>query len=132
MARCALLTCQRRVIEFTVSVRSEHPTISAMRIEVTDELVCRIARLARLELSPDQQAGLKEHFAKVLAYVETLGELDVEGGDVSHIAAASTADVRVDEARPSLPVDAATGGAPVAHEGCFVVPQIVDAAEGGA
>ena len=40
-----------------------------MSIEVTDELVEKIAVLSRLDLTREELDGFKEHFEKVLEYV---------------------------------------------------------------
>jgi aspartyl-tRNA(Asn)/glutamyl-tRNA(Gln) amidotransferase subunit C len=86
------------------------------------EQVLHVARLARLELSEDEQARMAEELSKVLDYMETIGELDL--GDVeptSHVVAVENA-LRADEPRPSLPQDVALAGAPDAADGGFRVP----------
>jgi aspartyl-tRNA(Asn)/glutamyl-tRNA(Gln) amidotransferase subunit C len=86
------------------------------------EQVLHVARLARLELSEDEQARMAEELSKVLDYMETISELDL--GDVeptSHVVAVENA-LRADEPRPSLPQDVALAGAPDAAAGGFRVP----------
>jgi aspartyl-tRNA(Asn)/glutamyl-tRNA(Gln) amidotransferase subunit C len=86
------------------------------------EQVLHVARLARLELTDDEQARMAEELSKVLDYMETIGELDL--GDVeptSHVVAVENA-LRADEPRPSLPQDVALASAPDAADGGFRVP----------
>jgi aspartyl-tRNA(Asn)/glutamyl-tRNA(Gln) amidotransferase subunit C len=86
------------------------------------EQVLHVARLARLELTEDEQARMAEELSKVLDYMETIGELDL--GDVeptSHVVAVENA-LRADEPRPSLPQDVALASAPDAADGGFRVP----------
>ena len=52
-----------------------------MQIQVTDELVRQVAKLSRLALSPDEERALKEHFEKVLAFVESFQHLDTSNVD---------------------------------------------------
>lgn len=48
-------------------------------MELTPEQVDHIAGLARLELSEDEREGFRRKLSSVLAYVDTLSEVDVEG-----------------------------------------------------
>ena len=102
-----------------------------MEIDVTDELVRNVARLARLGLTPESERELKTHFEKVLAYVESLDGLDVSGVEASHFTPDTFNAVRADEKRDSLPTEIGLQNAPSAREQSFVVPRIV-AGGGGA
>jgi aspartyl-tRNA(Asn)/glutamyl-tRNA(Gln) amidotransferase subunit C len=85
--------------------------------------VLHVARLARLELSEDEQARMREELSKVLDHIERIAELgdldDVE--PTSHVIAVENA-LRADEPRPSLPVEVALESAPEADQGGFRVP----------
>jgi aspartyl-tRNA(Asn)/glutamyl-tRNA(Gln) amidotransferase subunit C len=86
------------------------------------EQVLHVARLARLELTDDEQARMAEELSKVLDYMETMSELDlVDVEPTSHVVAVENA-LRADEPRPSLPQDAALASAPDAADGGFRVP----------
>lgn len=101
-------------------------------IEVTDELVRHVALLSRLALSDEDLAGLKEHFLKVLAYVEELQAVDTEGVDPSHLSVDTANVFRDDVVQPSLGVPAALANAPQAHAPHFLVPRIVADSDDGA
>jgi aspartyl-tRNA(Asn)/glutamyl-tRNA(Gln) amidotransferase subunit C len=86
------------------------------------EQVLHVARLARLELTDDEQGRMAEELSKVLDYMETMSELDLADVEpTSHVVAVENA-LRADEPRPSLPQDAALAGAPDAADGGFRVP----------
>jgi aspartyl-tRNA(Asn)/glutamyl-tRNA(Gln) amidotransferase subunit C len=86
------------------------------------EQVLHVARLARLELTDDEQARMAEELSKVLDYMETIGELDLADVEpTSHVVAVENA-LRADDPRPSLPQDVALASAPDAADGGFRVP----------
>jgi aspartyl-tRNA(Asn)/glutamyl-tRNA(Gln) amidotransferase subunit C len=85
--------------------------------------VLHVARLARLDLTEDEQERMREELSKVLDHIEKIGELgdlaDVE--PTSHVIAVENV-LRADEPRPSLPVDVALQSAPDQDMGGFRVP----------
>ena len=85
--------------------------------------VLHVARLARLELTEDEQQRMSEELSKVLDHIEKIGELgDLAGVEpTSHVIAVENA-LRADAPRPSLPPDVALRGAPEADMGGFRVP----------
>jgi aspartyl-tRNA(Asn)/glutamyl-tRNA(Gln) amidotransferase subunit C len=86
------------------------------------EQVLHVARLARLELTEDEQARMAEELSKVLDYMETMSELDLADVEpTSHVVAVENA-LRADEPRPSLPQDVALASAPDAADDGFRVP----------
>jgi aspartyl-tRNA(Asn)/glutamyl-tRNA(Gln) amidotransferase subunit C len=86
------------------------------------EQVLHVARLARLELTEEEQERMAEELSKVLDYMETIGELDLADVEpTSHVVAVENA-LRADEPRPSLPQDVALASAPDAADDGFRVP----------
>jgi aspartyl-tRNA(Asn)/glutamyl-tRNA(Gln) amidotransferase subunit C len=85
--------------------------------------VLHVARLARLELTEDEQQRMSEELSNVLDHIERIGELgdlaDVE--PTSHVIAIENA-LRADEPRPCLPAEVALASAPEADMGGFRVP----------
>ena len=100
-----------------------------MSIEVTDELVERIAVLARLNLTPEELSGLKDHFEKVLKYVGELQELETDGVDPSLFTSEASNVLRSDEGTPSLPNEVALRPSPDSEPPYFLVPRIIGDAE---
>jgi aspartyl-tRNA(Asn)/glutamyl-tRNA(Gln) amidotransferase subunit C len=86
------------------------------------EQMLHVARLARLELTDDEQARMAEELSKVLDYMETIGELDLADVEpTSHVVAIENA-LRADEPRTCLPAEVALASAPEADMGGFRVP----------
>jgi aspartyl-tRNA(Asn)/glutamyl-tRNA(Gln) amidotransferase subunit C len=85
--------------------------------------VLHVARLARLELTDEEQRRMSEELSKVLDHIEKIGELgelaDVE--PTSHVTAVENA-LRDDEPRPSLAAEVALASAPEPDMGGFRVP----------
>lgn len=88
--------------------------------------VRRIAALARLELSPDEEGRLAEQLSAILSYVEQLSALDVEGVEpMTHALAEATA-LRDDAVHESLAPADALANAPARDGTFFVVPRILE------
>ncbi len=86
------------------------------------EQVLHVARLARLELAADEVEHLAAELSSVLGYVETIGQLDLDGvAPTAHVVDVVNA-LRADEPRPSLPQDVALAAAPDPAAGGFRVP----------
>jgi aspartyl-tRNA(Asn)/glutamyl-tRNA(Gln) amidotransferase subunit C len=84
--------------------------------------VLHVARLARLELSEAEVERFGGELSKVLDYIGTIGELDLEQvPPTSHVVAVENV-LREDEPRPSLPAEVALESAPDAAPGGFRVP----------
>jgi len=91
------------------------------RVEIHD-----VARLARLALTPEEEARFGAQLGDVLAYMEQLNEVDVrEVEPMAHAVPLSNI-TRPDASRPSLPSADALRNAPAQANGLFVVPKIVE------
>ena len=94
--------------------------------ELTREEVERIARLARLELTPEETALFARQLAGILAYAEQVREIDTTGiPPTSHVSPSSR--LRDDEVRPSLNRNDVLAAAPDADPaaGLFKVPRVL-------
>jgi aspartyl-tRNA(Asn)/glutamyl-tRNA(Gln) amidotransferase subunit C len=101
-----------------------------MAIEVTDDLVRRIASLSRLALSPQELEAIKEHFERVLGFIADLESLETGDVDPSHFPGDLVNVDRPDEVRASMTAAAALANAPQATPDHFVVPRVVGDFEG--
>ena len=84
------------------------------------------AKLARIELTDEEQREYGAQLAEVLQYVEKLKELNVDGVSPTAHPVPLTNVTRADEVRPSLPTDEALKNAPAQANQLFLVPKIVD------
>ncbi|NOY74585.1 MAG: Asp-tRNA(Asn)/Glu-tRNA(Gln) amidotransferase subunit GatC [Kiritimatiellaeota bacterium] len=86
-----------------------------------------IANLARLELGETEKDSLRIDMEKIVAYVNVLSELDVEGVEPMAHAAALTNVVRNDRADASFPREAFISNAPETIDDELIkVPKVID------
>lgn len=98
-------------------------------MSVARKEILKIAQLAHLRFQSDALDRFSEEFARILEYFESLEKLDLAGIEpTSHISGpgpAVTAGYRVDQERPSLPVEEALREAPEKGDGHFLVPRFI-------
>jgi len=89
--------------------------------------VQRLARLARLELSDEEQDLFARQLSGILAYAEQVQRADTSGVDPTAHTLAPTGPMRDDVVRPSLDRGVALDGAPAAAEdaGLYKVPRVL-------
>jgi aspartyl-tRNA(Asn)/glutamyl-tRNA(Gln) amidotransferase subunit C len=90
--------------------------------------VRRIAVLARLRLSEEEERVFVGQLSAILEYVELLRELDVSGVEpMTHaLASGDVAPWREDLVRPSLDPEVALENAPAREGTSFKVPRIIE------
>lgn len=93
---------------------------------ITREAVLHVARLARLELEPDEVTRMQRDLDNILGHVAQLGQLATDGVPETAHVAAERAPMRADELLPSLDAEAALGEAPRHTGTAFAVPGFVD------
>jgi len=85
-----------------------------------------VAHLARIALSPAEEQRIGAQLGNIITYVEQLRKLDVTGVEPTAHAVPLVNVTRPDERQTSLPHADALRNAPVAANGLFVVPKIVE------
>jgi aspartyl-tRNA(Asn)/glutamyl-tRNA(Gln) amidotransferase subunit C len=92
------------------------------------EEVRRIAELARLKLSAEEERTFAVQLSAILEHVRALEELDVSGVEpMTHALAAGEAPaLREDEVRPGLSPEEAVAAAPARVGTAFEVPRIIE------
>jgi aspartyl-tRNA(Asn)/glutamyl-tRNA(Gln) amidotransferase subunit C len=92
------------------------------------EEVRRIAGLARLRLSAEEERQFAEQLSAILDHVRQLEELDVSGVEpMTHaLAAGEVPALRADADRPGLSPQEALASAPAREGTCFKVPRIIE------
>ena len=86
----------------------------------------RAVKLARIELTPEEERRLAPQLGEVLQYVNKLNELDVSDVEPTAHATPLSNVMREDEPRESLSQEEALRNAPKTANGLFVVPKIVE------
>jgi aspartyl-tRNA(Asn)/glutamyl-tRNA(Gln) amidotransferase subunit C len=98
--------------------------VSESRISLAE--VEHVARLARLDLSPEEKEHLRGQLDAILGYVELLRGVDTTGVEpTAHVLPLSNV-MREDEVRPSYPVEAMLANAPAPDDDAFGVPRILE------
>ncbi|HAK55387.1 MAG: Asp-tRNA(Asn)/Glu-tRNA(Gln) amidotransferase subunit GatC [Vicinamibacterales bacterium] len=98
-----------------------------MSSQLTRADVERIAELAHLELSEEEQETFARQLAEILAYAEAVQAVDTtDVPPTTHLLSSHDA-LRADEVRDSLSRDDALANAPdaAADEGFFKVPKVI-------
>ena len=85
-----------------------------------------VARLARLNLSPEEEQTLGRQLGNILQYIETLKKVDVSKVEPTAHAFPLTNITRKDETSICLTNDEALMNAPAQANGLFLVPKIVE------
>jgi aspartyl-tRNA(Asn)/glutamyl-tRNA(Gln) amidotransferase subunit C len=93
---------------------------------ISRDEVRRIASLARLRFSNEEEARMAEEMSHILDYVETLNEVDTAGVppmshplDLENVTREDTIEQRIDQERALAP-------APDRSDGYFQVPKVVE------
>jgi aspartyl-tRNA(Asn)/glutamyl-tRNA(Gln) amidotransferase subunit C len=85
-----------------------------------------VARLARLDLTSEEKAKLREQLGLILEHAAKVGEVAAEDVPPSASAIARANVFRDDEPEPSLPVEEALRNAPDREGDRIRVPRIVE------
>ena len=93
---------------------------------ISREEVQHVARLARLHLTDDEAERMREQLDAILAYIDKLRELDVEGVEPTAHAVPLVNVMRDDALVPCLPQEQALANAPDRADEFFRVPRIIE------
>jgi aspartyl-tRNA(Asn)/glutamyl-tRNA(Gln) amidotransferase subunit C len=88
--------------------------------------VRRIAHLARIAVAEDEVEHLRGELNAILAFVEQLSEVDVEGVEPMTSVISMAMKKRPDEVTDGGIPDDILKNAPAAQDGFFVVPKVVE------
>lgn len=88
-----------------------------------------VAELARIELTEEEQAVFQPQLEGIVAWVDQLKKVGIEGVEPMTNGYAVVNAFREDEVRPSLDREAALANAPARVGEEFLLPKIVEGAE---
>ena len=92
-----------------------------MPVEIDIE---HVARLARLELTGQEKARLREQLGAILEHAAKVGEVAAEDVPPTAYAIPRSNVLRPDEVTPSLPLEEVLANAPEVEDDRFKVPKI--------
>jgi aspartyl-tRNA(Asn)/glutamyl-tRNA(Gln) amidotransferase subunit C len=98
-------------------------------LKISDEEVRKVAALGNLRLTEEEVVRLSHDMSEILTHIDKLNELDTE--NVEPMAqvlfdAEETATLREDLERPPLGNEAALANAPLAGNGYYKVPLVIE------
>jgi aspartyl-tRNA(Asn)/glutamyl-tRNA(Gln) amidotransferase subunit C len=94
-------------------------------MQVTDELVEKIAHLARLRFDENEKPEIREDLRKMIVFVEKLSELDTEGVQPLIHMSREVNVFREDVPAPGMSREEALGNAPDRKGDFFTVPKVI-------
>lgn len=95
-------------------------------MEVNDELVDKIARLARLEFHDAGKKEIKEDLKKMIAFIDKLNEVDTTGVEPLLHMSGNVNSLREDIIQGSISQEDALKNAPFHDEQFFKVPKVIN------
>ncbi len=95
-------------------------------MSVDQATVRRIAKLARIKVPDEEVAGLQGELNAILAFVETLGEVDVAGVEPMTSVMPMPMKKRHDEVTDGEIADLVTKNAPASEDHFFMVPKVIE------
>lgn len=95
-------------------------------MSVDTETVRRVARLARIAVAADEVEPLRGELNVILAFVEQLGEVNVEGIEPMTSVMPMALKMRNDDVTDGGIPDQVVQNAPVRDDHFFVVPKVVE------
>jgi len=96
-----------------------------MSTPLTEDQVRHVAKLSRLTLSDDQVHEYTTQLARIVEYIDKLGELNVDDVEPMAHPTAMTNKLRDDEPTEPLPVEKVLHNAPDADPPYFKVPKVL-------
>ncbi|MBS1744757.1 MAG: Asp-tRNA(Asn)/Glu-tRNA(Gln) amidotransferase subunit GatC [Bacteroidetes bacterium] len=94
-------------------------------MEITTEMIDRLAHLARLQFNKDEKNTLKTDLEKMIGFVEKLKEVDTTGVEpLLHITDAVNV-WRDDEVKQTIAKEEALLNAPLSDGNFFKVPKVI-------
>jgi aspartyl-tRNA(Asn)/glutamyl-tRNA(Gln) amidotransferase subunit C len=93
---------------------------------VDADTVRRVAHLARIAVAEDEVAGLQDELNAILAFVEQLAEIDVEGVEPMTSVTPMAMKMRDDKVTVGDIADDILRNAPAHEDHFFVVPKVVE------
>jgi aspartyl-tRNA(Asn)/glutamyl-tRNA(Gln) amidotransferase subunit C len=94
-------------------------------MQISQEEVLQVAKLARLEVRGDELENMTEQLDRILSYVAKLNELNTDGVTPTTHAIAIDNAFREDTVKDSLSRQDALANAPEQNGEAFVVPKVI-------
>ena len=94
-------------------------------MEISLDVVEEIAKLAKLELTPEQKKEMTCQLSRIITYIDKLNEVDTSAVPPTSHATGITCRLREDVIEPWLSQEEALANAPAKSKGYFSVPKVI-------
>jgi aspartyl-tRNA(Asn)/glutamyl-tRNA(Gln) amidotransferase subunit C len=94
-------------------------------MEITDAMVDKLAHLSRLQFNENEKAEIKNDLQRMIAFVEKLNELNLDGVKPMLFMSDEVNVLREDEIKGSITREEALKNAPLHDEHFFKVPKVI-------
>jgi aspartyl-tRNA(Asn)/glutamyl-tRNA(Gln) amidotransferase subunit C len=95
-------------------------------MSVDSDTVRRVAHLARIAVAEGEVENLRGELSAILAFVEQLGEVDIDGVEPMTSVTPMTMKMRQDQVTDGGIADAIIANAPAHEHHFFLVPKVVE------
>ena len=95
-------------------------------MQVDEDTVRRIARLARIKITDEEATGLQSELTGILDWVEQLSEVDTDNVEPMTRVVPIELRQRLDVVDDGAKADAVVANAPISEDHFFVVPKVVE------
>ncbi len=95
-------------------------------MEISKQDVEKVAKLARLDVTPAEKDAFAKQLSQILTHVEKLKQYETDGVEPTSTVLGQVNVFREDVVRPSLSVDQALANAPEREADGFGVPKIIE------
>lgn len=95
-------------------------------MKVDDQLVDKVARLAKLSFEGEAKENIKKDMTRILDFVEKLNEVDTEGVEPLIYMNDESLQLRADEAKETISQKEALKNSPLKDSDYFKVPKVLN------
>lgn len=95
-------------------------------MKISEQDINTVASLSRLKIRDDERAEVTAQLDKFLTYVENLQAIDTTDIEPTTYALPMQNVFRADKVKPSLERELALSNAPLAEDGYFKVPRVLE------
>ncbi len=94
-------------------------------MKITNEIVDKVAGLAKLEFKGEEKEAIKKDMERILSFMDLLNEVDTEGVEPLKYVTEGTLSLRMDESRIDISKSEALENAPSKDSDYFKVPKVL-------
>jgi len=94
-------------------------------MKITNEIVDKVAGLAKLEFKGEEKEAIKKDMERILSFMDLLNEVDTEGVEPLKYVTEGTLSLRVDESGIDISKSEALENAPSKDSDYFKVPKVL-------